>query len=103
MAMLVVSSIVSVAVVVAVGFVSGGSMLRATASERLLELLESQKRAVEMLFADLTNSLVVCSRGFTAAEAVQAFKRCRGQMHGFMCPEHRALRRALEALKEGTE
>jgi len=80
MAMLVVSSIVSVAVVVAVGFVSGGSMLRATASERLLELLESQKRAVEMLFADLTNSLVVCSRGFTAAEAVQAFTAAFDQL-----------------------
>jgi class 3 adenylate cyclase len=80
MAMLVVSSIVSVAVVVAVGFVSGGSMLRATASERLIEVLESQKRAVEMLFADLTNSLLVCSRGFTAADAVEAFTAAFDQL-----------------------
>src|SRR6202022_4728237 len=42
-------------------------------SERMIELREGQKRAMEMLFADLTNSLIVYSRGSTAIEAVQAF------------------------------
>ena len=39
----------------------------------MTELREAQTRAIEMLFADLTNSLVVYSRGSTADEAVQAF------------------------------
>ncbi len=43
------------------------------AAERMTQLREGQKRAIEMLFADLSNSLAIYSRGFTADEAVQAF------------------------------
>jgi class 3 adenylate cyclase len=71
--MLLVCSILSMAVIGAVGFEAGRSALRSLASVRLIELRESQKRAVETLFADLTNSLIVHSRGSTAVEAVQAF------------------------------
>jgi class 3 adenylate cyclase len=73
MVMLLVCSIASVAVIVVVGFVSGGKSLRTTAIDRLVELRESQKRAVEALFADLTNSLIVYSRGDTAVAAMAAF------------------------------
>jgi hypothetical protein len=40
---------------------------------RLTELRESQTRAIDALFADLRNSLVVYTRGTTALEAVEAF------------------------------
>jgi HAMP domain-containing protein len=39
----------------------------------MTELREAQKRAMEMLFADLTDSLIVYSSGSTAVDAVQAF------------------------------
>jgi len=43
------------------------------AAERMTQLREGQRRAIEMLFADLSNSLAIYSRGYTADEAVQAF------------------------------
>lgn len=73
MLMLLVSSLASLAVIGVVGYVSGRNTLLPAAAERMTELREGQKRAIEMLFADLTNSLVVYSRGSTADEAVQAF------------------------------
>jgi class 3 adenylate cyclase len=73
MVMLLVSSLVSLAVICVVEFMSGRRALLPAASERMIELREGQKRAMEMLFADLTNSLIVYSRGSTAIEAVQAF------------------------------
>ncbi len=66
-------SIMSVAVVGLVGYVSGRNALREVAIERLLELRESQKRQVEALFKELTNSLIVYSGGFSAFEATEAF------------------------------
>jgi class 3 adenylate cyclase len=71
--MLLVCSIMSVAVVGVIGYQTGRSALRSLASERLIELRESQKRAIETLFKDLTNSLIVYTHGSTVPEALQAF------------------------------
>ncbi len=71
--MLLVSSLASLAVIGVVEYVSGRNTLLPVAAERNTQLREAQKRAIEMLFADLTNSLVVYSRGSTADDAVQAF------------------------------
>jgi len=73
MVMLLLCSIISVAVIVVIGAISGRNALRITAIDRLVELRESQKRAVDALFADLTNSLIVYSRGDTAVAAMAAF------------------------------
>jgi class 3 adenylate cyclase len=74
MLMLLVCSIMSVAVIGVIGYEAGRNAMRAAVSDRLIELRESQKRAIETLFRDLTNSLIVESRrGSTAVEAVQAF------------------------------
>jgi class 3 adenylate cyclase len=73
MVMLLIFSIMSVTVVGVIGFQSGRSALRISASERLIELRESQKRAVEALFRELSKSLVVHTRGYTAVAAVEAF------------------------------
>ncbi len=73
MVMLLVSSLASLAVIGVVDYVSGRRTLMPIAAERMTQLREGQKRAIEMLFADLSNSLAVYSRGSTADEAVQAF------------------------------
>ena len=73
MVMLLVSSLASLAVIGVVEYVSGRRTLMPIAAERMTQLREGQKRAIEMLFADLSNSLAIYSRGFTADEAVQAF------------------------------
>jgi class 3 adenylate cyclase len=73
MVMLLVSSLSSLAVIGVVEYVSGRHTLLPIAAERMTQLREGQKRAIEMLFDDLSNSLVIYSRGYTADEAVQAF------------------------------
>ncbi len=73
MVMLLVSGILSVAIVALIEYHSGREAVREAVSERLIELRESQKRAIDMLFTDLTNSLIIYSRGFAPMEAVQAF------------------------------
>ncbi len=73
MVMLLVSSLASLAVICVIEYISGRRALLPAVSERMVELREGQKRALEMLFADLTNSLIVYSRGSAAIEAVQAF------------------------------
>ncbi|QNI07822.1 HAMP domain-containing protein [Mycobacterium kubicae] len=70
---LLVCSIMSVALVGVIGYLSGRSALRDLASERLVELRESQKQQVEALFREMTNALVVYSSGFSVVEATQAF------------------------------
>jgi len=80
MVMLLVSSLASLAVICVVEYISGRRALLPAASERMIELREGQKRAMEMLFADLTNSLVVYSSGATAIEAVQAFTAAFDQL-----------------------
>src|ERR1044072_2923436 len=71
--MLLMTSILSVAVVGAIGYQSGRSSLRASVFDRLTELRESQSRQLETQFTDLMSSLVIYSRGSTASEAIAAF------------------------------
>jgi class 3 adenylate cyclase len=72
MVALLLSSILSVAVIGLIGGVSGRSALREVESERLIELREAQKRGVEALFREVTNSLIVYSGGFGIVEATSA-------------------------------
>lgn len=71
--MLLVSSLASLGVIGTVEYVAARNALLPAASERMTQLREAQKRAIETLFSDLSDSLVVYSRGNTALEAVQAF------------------------------
>jgi class 3 adenylate cyclase len=73
MVMLLVTSLASLAVLGVVEYTTGRRTLLPVAEQRLTQLREAQKRAVETLFADLTNSLIVYSRGTTTTEALQAF------------------------------
>lgn len=70
---LLLSSILGVSVVGFIGAQSGRRALREVESERLIELRQSQKRAVESLFRAVTNSLIVYSGGFSVNEATTAF------------------------------
>ena len=69
---LLLSSILGVGVIGLIGAISGRSALREVESERLIELRESQKRAVEALFREVTNSLIVYSGGFSINQATTA-------------------------------
>ncbi|MGB8390153.1 MAG: adenylate/guanylate cyclase domain-containing protein, partial [Mycobacterium sp.] len=66
------SSILGVAVIGLIGAMSGRDALRQVESERLIELRESQRRAVQSLFREVTNSLIVYSGGFSINEAAAA-------------------------------
>jgi class 3 adenylate cyclase len=71
--MLLVTSILSAAVVGAIGYQSGRSSLRASVFDRLTEIRASQTRQLESEFTDLQDSLRVYTRGSTATEAIEAF------------------------------
>jgi class 3 adenylate cyclase len=71
--MLLVTSILSAAVVGLIGYQSGQSSLRASAFDRLTEIRQSQTRQLQAQIADLQDSLVIYSRGSTASEAIQAY------------------------------
>jgi class 3 adenylate cyclase len=71
--MLLMTSILSAAVVGFIGYQSGQDSLRASVFDRLTEIRESQARQLEQQFSDLKNSLVIYSRGSTATDAVDAF------------------------------
>jgi hypothetical protein len=71
--MLLVCSIASLAVIGVVEYVSARRAMERSTYSRLTELRAQQKRAVETLFADLKNSLVVYSRGADATDALAAF------------------------------
>jgi class 3 adenylate cyclase len=73
MVMLLACSILSVAVISVIVYHAGRNAMRTAAIDRLVELRESQKRAVDALFNDLANSLIVYSRGDSAVEAMAAF------------------------------
>jgi class 3 adenylate cyclase len=72
MVALLLSSILSVAVIGLIGGLTGRSALREVESERLIELREAQKRGVESLFRQVTNSLIVYSGGYSIVEATKA-------------------------------
>jgi len=65
-------SILSIGVIGLIGALTGRGALREAESERLIELRESQKRQVEALFREVTNSLIVYSGGFSINEATAA-------------------------------
>jgi class 3 adenylate cyclase len=71
--MLLVTSILSAAVVGFIGYQSGQSSLRASVFDRLTEIRQSQTRQLQSQISDLQNSLVIYSRGSTATEAIQAY------------------------------
>ena len=71
--MLLVTSILSAAVVGAIGYQSGRSSLRASVFDRLTEIRGSQSRQLEAKFTDLKDSLIIYTRGKTTSEALQAF------------------------------
>src|SRR3954463_16762666 len=64
--MLLLTSILSAAVVGAIGYQSGRSSLRAAVFDGLTEIRQSQSRSLQIGVEDLKNSLVVYSRGSTA-------------------------------------
>lgn len=71
--MLLLTSMLSAAVVGAIGYRSGQSSLRASVFDRLTEIRASQSRQLQSQFDDLKNSLVVYSRGATATLALEAY------------------------------
>ncbi|BBZ28699.1 adenylate/guanylate cyclase domain-containing protein [Mycolicibacterium madagascariense] len=71
--MLLLTSILSAAVVGAIGYQSGRTSLRASVFDRLTEIRQSQSRQLQVGIADLKNSLVVYSHGSTATQAIEGF------------------------------
>jgi class 3 adenylate cyclase len=71
--MLLVTSILSAAVVGLIGYQSGQSSLRASVFDRLTEIRQSQTRQLQSQISDLQDSLVIYSRGSTATEAIEAY------------------------------
>lgn len=71
--MLLMTSILSAAVVGLIGYQSGRSSLRESAFDRLTEIRQSQTRQLQAEIDDLQDSLVIYSRGSTATEAIQAY------------------------------
>ncbi len=79
--MLLVTSILSAAVVGAIGYQSGRSSLRASVFDRLTEIRGSQSRQLEAKFSDLEDSLLIYTRGSTATEAIEAFAPAFDQLN----------------------
>ena len=71
--MLLITSVLSAAVVGAIGYQSGRNSLRASVFDGLTEIRQSQTRQLQAQISDFENSLVVYTRGSTAIEAVEAF------------------------------
>ena len=86
--MLLLTSVLSAAIVGAIGYQSGRNSLRAAVFDRLTEIRESQTRQIETQFADLKNSLVIYTRGSTAINAMDAFSK--GFDRTQQCHDHAA-------------
>ena len=71
--MLLVSSIVSAAVVGLIGYESGRTSLRASVFDRLTQVRDSQSRQMQDKINDLRNSLIIYTRGSTTIDALGAF------------------------------
>lgn len=71
--MLLLTSVLSVAVIGFIGYQSGRSSLRESVFDRLTEIRGSQSRQLEAQFTDLQNSLVIYTRGATAIQSIEAF------------------------------
>ena len=79
--MLLVTSILSAAVVGFIGYQSGRSSLRASVFDRLTEIRASQSRQLQAKFSDLEDSLITYTRGATTTEAIQAFTPAFDQLN----------------------
>jgi class 3 adenylate cyclase len=79
--MLLVTSILSAAVVGAIGYQSGRSSLRASVFDRLTEIRGSQSRQLEAKFSDLEDSMLIYTRGSTATDAIEAFAPAFDQLN----------------------
>ena len=73
--MLLLTSVLSAAIVGAIGYQSGRASLRAAAFDRLTEIREAQTRYAEGSFKDLQNSLLVYTRGSTTINAMRDFTK----------------------------
>ena len=71
--MLLATSILSAAVVGAIGFHSGRTSLRASVFDRLTEIRASQSRQLEAKFTDLERTLISYTRGTTITDALAAY------------------------------
>lgn len=71
--MLLITSVLSAAVVGVIGYESGRNSLRTSVFDRLTEIREARVHTIEAQVADLKNSLIVYSRGSTATDAVEAY------------------------------
>jgi len=78
--MLLLTSILSAAIVGFIGYQSGRNSLRAAVFDSLTEIRQSQSRQLQVGIADLKNSLVVYSRGSTATQATEAFTTAFDQL-----------------------
>lgn len=88
MLILLLTSIVSVGVVGFVEFQYGAAELQRTATSKLMQAREAQRRAVTSLFAEMTNSLVVFSGGVTSSNALKAFTAGFDELaHAAVTPE----------------
>lgn len=79
--MLLVTSILSAAVVGFIGYQSGRNSLRASVFDGLTEIRQSQTRQLAAQLSDLQNSLVVYTRGSTTTEAIEAFTAAFDQLN----------------------
>ena len=80
--MLLLTSVLSAAIVGAIGYQSGRNSLRASVFDRLTEIRQSQSRQLQSEIEDLKNSLVIYSRGSTASQAIDAFTAGFDQLAG---------------------
>ena len=71
--MLVLCTVLASTIVGAIAFQSGRVNMRLSATNRLVEIRESQKRALESQISDLTNALVTYTEGTTAQNALKDF------------------------------
>lgn len=71
--MLLLTSVLSAAVVGAVGYQSGRSSLREAVFDGLTEIRSAQARQLEATFRDLQDSLVIYTQGATSVDALRAF------------------------------
>ena len=71
--MLLLTSVLSAAIVGAIGYQSGRNSLRTSVFDRLTQIRQAQSRQLQDGISDYKNSLVVYSRGSTATQAVAAF------------------------------
>jgi class 3 adenylate cyclase len=78
--MLLISSILSAAVVGFIGYESGRSSLRASVFDRLTQVRESQTRQLVDKITDLKNSAIIYTRGSTTIEALEAFSSAFGAL-----------------------